>query len=100
MDRFPDIVKEIRGRGLILGLQLSRDPAPLVTAARERGLLVITCGKDTLRFVPPLIISESEINEGMAILGEAMRVVFTEGEKVQGTDSSGDALEPRRGVVT
>ncbi|KAI9723211.1 MAG: acetylornithine aminotransferase [Candelaria pacifica] len=98
-NRFPDIVKEVRGRGLILGLQLSKDPAPLVTAARERGLLVITCGKDTLRFVPPLIISESEIDEGMGILREAMRVVFQEGEEVVGTDSSGDAQEPRRRTV-
>ncbi|KAI9769604.1 MAG: acetylornithine aminotransferase [Candelina submexicana] len=98
--RFPNIVKEVRGRGLILGLQLGRDPAPLVTAARERGLLVITCGKDTLRFVPPLIISENEIEEGMGVLQEAMRVVFEEGEKIRGTDSSGDAQEPRRGMVS
>lgn len=71
--RFPDLVREVRGRGLILGLQLTIDPTPIVTAARERGLLVITCGTNTLRFVPPLIISEGEIQEGLAILGEAMQ---------------------------
>lgn len=76
--RFPDLVREVRGRGLILGLQLTIDPTPIVTAARERGLLVITCGINTLRFVPPLIISEGEIQEGLAILGEAMQAAVDE----------------------
>lgn len=71
--RFPELISEVRGRGLILGLQLTRDPAPIVTAARERGLLVITCGTNTLRFVPPLVISDEEIREGLAILEEADR---------------------------
>ncbi|GAM84583.1 hypothetical protein ANO11243_025790 [Dothideomycetidae sp. 11243] len=71
-DRFPGIVAEVRGRGLILGLQLNDDPTPVVTAARERGLLVITCGTNTLRFVPPLIISEEEIHKGMDVLEDAM----------------------------
>lgn len=76
--RFPDLVREVRGRGLILGLQLTRDPTLIVTAARERGLLVITCGTNTLRFVPPLIISEGEIQEGLAILGEAIQAAVDE----------------------
>ena len=85
--RFPDVIQEVRGRGLILGLQLSRDPTPIVTAARERGLLVITCGTNTLRFVPPLIISEAEIREGLGILEEAMAVVLDSpaGESPPGT---------------
>ncbi len=84
-ERFPEVVKEVRGRGLILGLQLSRDPTTIVTAARERGLLVITCGINTLRFVPPLVISEGEIEEGLEILGQAMEVALSEREEVAGT---------------
>ncbi|KAK0930130.1 acetylornithine aminotransferase [Friedmanniomyces endolithicus] len=84
--RFPSIVKEVRGRGLILGMQLSADPTPVVTAARERGLLTITCGTNTLRFVPPLIISEDEIDKGMRILEDAMSVVFEQPGEVKGTD--------------
>lgn len=84
--RFPDVIQEIRGRGLILGLQLSQDPTPVITAARERGLLIITCGTNTLRFVPPLIITESEIEEGMDILGDAMNAVFRTSEHIEGTD--------------
>ena len=87
-NRYPEIVQEVRGQGLILGLQLSRDPAPVVTACRERGLLVITAGTNTLRFVPPLVISEEEIEEGMNTLDEAMKVVFEKEEagNIPGTD--------------
>ena len=84
-ERFPGKITEVRGKGLILGLQLNTDPTPIVTAARERGLLVITCGTNTLRFVPPLVITEAEIEAGMAILGEAMESVWHEGERPEGT---------------
>jgi acetylornithine aminotransferase len=84
-ERFPNQIKEIRGKGLILGLQLDTDPTPIITAARERGLLVITCGTNTLRFVPPLTITEGEIREGMQILGEAMENVWSKHEQVEGT---------------
>ncbi|KAJ4297696.1 acetylornithine aminotransferase [Kalmusia sp. IMI 367209] len=84
-ERYPDRIKEVRGQGLILGLQLDADPTPIVTAARERGLLIITCGTNTLRFVPPLVISEAEIDAGMAIVADAMKSVWNEGEQVPGT---------------
>lgn len=71
-ERFPDLITEVRGRGLILGLQLTQDPNPIVKAARERGLLVITCGTNTLRFVPPLTVSKEEIESGLDILEEAI----------------------------
>ncbi|SPQ27233.1 6f2b925b-56e0-49b3-868e-2b25bcf42453 [Thermothielavioides terrestris] len=77
--RYPALVQEVRGKGLILGLQLSEDPARIVKAARERGLLVITAGTNTLRFVPSLVMSEEEIREGLAILEEAVRVTREEG---------------------
>ena len=59
---------------------------PVITAARERGLLIISAGTNTLRFVPPLVITEDEIDKGMAILEEAMSVVFRSTEQVKGTD--------------
>ncbi|EFW17677.1 acetylornithine aminotransferase [Coccidioides posadasii str. Silveira] len=79
-EKYPGAISEIRGRGLILGMQLTGDYASrvgdIVTAARERGLLVITAGEGCLRFVPPLVISEEEIQEGLQILGNAMEKVF------------------------
>ena len=83
--RFPGVVREVRGRGLLLGLQLDRDPGPMVTAARERGLLVITAGVNTLRFAPPLVITKEEVEEGMGILGDAMEAVLRKREEVRGT---------------
>ena len=85
-EQFPDIIKEVRGRGLILGLQLNSDPTPVITAARERGLLIISAGTNTLRFVPPLIISDAEIDKGMGILEDAMAAVFEQPGHVEGTD--------------
>lgn len=70
--RHRDLVTEVRGKGLILGLQLTKDPSPIVKAARERGLLLITCGTNTLRFVPPLTVSNEEIERGLDILLEAI----------------------------
>ncbi|KEF58276.1 acetylornithine aminotransferase [Exophiala aquamarina CBS 119918] len=78
--KFPGVITEVRGRGLIIGYQLSDEAKPkvteIVTAARERGLLVITAGDGVIRIVPPLVISQDEINRGLAILEQAMEVVF------------------------
>jgi len=58
-----DFIKEIRGEGLILGLELAVEGAPIVTEALRRGL-VINCTHDfTLRFLPPFIIREREVRE-------------------------------------
>ena len=61
-------VKAVRGRGLLWGLELSEPAAPFVTAARERGLLVLTAGPEVIRIIPPLVITEPELERGVAIL--------------------------------
>lgn len=77
--QYPHMVKEIRGRGLILGLQLSEafgsKASDIITAARERGLLIISAGEGCLRFVPPLNITEDQIETGLNILEQAFSVV-------------------------
>ncbi len=87
--KYEGVFTELRGRGLILGFQLSDEAkakAPeVITAARERGLLVITAGDGALRIVPPLIISEEEIKGGLAILDRAMAVVFNRPDQVNKT---------------
>ena len=95
-EMYPSNIIEVRGRGLILGLQLSQDPTPIVTATRERGLLLVTAGTNVLRFVPPLIITNEQIEEGLNILGEAMRVVFSLGEEVEGTRGQQEMAPPGR----
>jgi acetylornithine/succinyldiaminopimelate/putrescine aminotransferase len=65
-------VKEVRGRGLMWGLELTDIAAPVVTAARERHLLVLTAGPNVIRIVPPLTISREEIERGATILAEVL----------------------------
>jgi acetylornithine/N-succinyldiaminopimelate aminotransferase len=66
------IILEVRGLGLLLGVELSVPAAPIVAEARKRGLLILTAGERVLRFVPPLIISEQEVDSAMSILKEAL----------------------------
>ncbi|KAK8956354.1 hypothetical protein KSP40_PGU014091 [Platanthera guangdongensis] len=62
-------VKEVRGLGLIVGIELDVGAAPLVDACRASGLLLLTAGKgNVIRMVPPLIISVEELEEASDIL--------------------------------
>ncbi|CAH1758049.1 7113_t:CDS:2 [Entrophospora sp. SA101] len=72
--KYPSLIKEVRGRGLIIGVQFNKDPTPLVQLARERGLLIVTAGNNTVRIIPPLIIKEEEAKRGINILKDALKV--------------------------
>jgi len=61
-------VREVRGRGLILGMELTIPGGDIVVKALERGLLINCTVGNVLRFVPPLIVSRAEIDEAMEIL--------------------------------
>jgi acetylornithine/N-succinyldiaminopimelate aminotransferase len=63
-------VREARGRGLMWALELNEVAAPIVAAARERHLLVLTAGPTVLRIVPPLTVTRDELECGAAILEE------------------------------
>jgi predicted acetylornithine/succinylornithine family transaminase len=65
-------VREVRGRGLLWGLELGEPAAPIVAAARERGLLVLTAGPQVIRLIPPLVISQQELERGVTILEEVL----------------------------
>jgi acetylornithine/succinyldiaminopimelate/putrescine aminotransferase len=61
-------VKAARGKGLILALELTRPAKPIVDRCLQRGLLILTAGDQVLRFVPPLIIGEPEVDEALSIV--------------------------------
>ena len=65
-------IKEIRGLGLIIGVELAIEGGPLVIKAMERGLLMNCTVGNVLRFVPPLIVNRAEIDEAMTILDEVL----------------------------
>jgi 4-aminobutyrate aminotransferase len=82
------LVGDVRGRGLMIGIELvkdktTREPAAalrnrLETLAFERGLMVLGCGETTLRLCPPLIVNEQEATVALDILEEALTVVEKE----------------------
>jgi acetylornithine/N-succinyldiaminopimelate aminotransferase len=69
-DRRPDVVEEIRGEGLMIGLKVKLSPADFAAAARRRGLLTIPAGDNVVRILPPLIVSEEEFAEGVRRLDQ------------------------------
>jgi acetylornithine/N-succinyldiaminopimelate aminotransferase len=68
-------VEEVRGEGLLLGLKCRAANTDVVAAARGEGLLVAPAGENVVRLLPPLIVAEAEIEEGVARLGRALEGV-------------------------
>jgi acetylornithine aminotransferase len=62
LGRKHSLIKEVRGLGLILGVELNTPGAPIVTACREEGFLIVCAHEKVLRFVPPLIVKKDEID--------------------------------------
>ena len=84
-DKYPGVIREVRGRGLMIGVELERLPgkAPGVTAGliaqacHHRDLVILSCGPyDTLRFIPPLNISSDELKQGIEIFSHAIQDVL------------------------
>lgn len=65
-------VVEVRGMGLVIGVQVKSNPVEYEKACLAKGLLFSTAGDDVLRFIPPLNISKKEIEAGLAILKEVL----------------------------
>jgi 4-aminobutyrate aminotransferase len=79
--RHPGFIRDVRGKGLMLGIELaSAELAEAVqTAAFERGLLVLECGKSSIRMSPALTVSEAEMDTALRIFGEALAEVAAAG---------------------
>lgn len=79
--KYPRVIKDVRGTldsGLFVGVDLHVAPKPLVRAALDEGLLIITAGENVLRLCPPLIISSEEIEFGVGVLDRLIPQVFPE----------------------
>ncbi|ABK18327.1 acetyl ornithine aminotransferase family protein [Syntrophobacter fumaroxidans] len=80
-----ECIGDVRGRGLMIGVELVKDRATreragdrrnaVIQQAFRRGLLLLGCGENTIRFCPALTISEEEANVGLEIFAEALRAV-------------------------
>ena len=74
-----NIVKEVRGTGLMWGIELTRDAAAIVPAALERGLIVNRTAETVVRLLPPLIITDAEADEALGRLDAALGAIVAIG---------------------
>jgi 4-aminobutyrate aminotransferase len=86
--RYPALIRDVRGMGLMIGIEFDTpDHAEEVQwAALQRGLLVLECGRSSVRMSPPLIVSEAEMATGLRLFGDAVAAVA--GEKGEILDAA------------
>ncbi|MEJ9210709.1 acetylornithine transaminase [Bacillus smithii] len=66
------VVKSIRGKGLMIGIELTDNAEPFLVQARKEKLLILTAGSHVLRLLPPLTVSDSEIEKAVNILSKVL----------------------------
>jgi acetylornithine/LysW-gamma-L-lysine aminotransferase len=67
------IVKEVRGLGLMLGVELRYDVLNIILKATDRGVLILDAGRNVLRFLPPLVIEKEQIDKTISILDTVIK---------------------------
>jgi len=72
-DEHPLIIEDIRGMGLMMGIQCKVPNGDLQSAAHDEKLLTLTAGDNVVRLLPPLIVSDEELSEGIERLHRACR---------------------------
>jgi predicted acetylornithine/succinylornithine family transaminase len=68
----PSLVKEVRGKGLLIGVECASPVANLITQCRDAGLLLLTAGENVARFAPPLIVDEPTIDRAVGTFEAAL----------------------------
>lgn len=79
---FPHVIKAVEGRGLMIGLNLAVPNIPFVEKLRSEKLLTAAAGNNSVRLLPPLIITREHVNEAMAALEAACHHYVIEAETV------------------
>jgi 4-aminobutyrate aminotransferase len=79
------LIGDVRGKGLMIGIELVKDPqtkekaieerSRIIQACFERGLLILGCGENVVRFIPPLIIIQKEADTALTIFEEVLKKV-------------------------
>lgn len=75
IDRFPDVVQSIRGIGLLTGVKCVVPNIELIAAMRDEKLLTVGAGNNVIRLLPPLIVTEDEIRDGLHRIEKAVQYV-------------------------
>jgi 4-aminobutyrate aminotransferase len=84
VERFPGLVRDIRGRGLMLGIEFdtAEHAEEVQWACFERGLLILECGKSSVRMSPALTVTEEEMATGLEIFARAVAMVAGHEEEI------------------
>jgi acetylornithine/N-succinyldiaminopimelate aminotransferase len=88
-DRYPSVISEIRGDGLLVGLRAVVPCGELVEAIRAEHMLTVAAGDNVVRLLPPLIISEEEIAEGVARIDRACAKLAAAERQKQKAEAAG-----------
>ncbi|MBZ5527849.1 MAG: aspartate aminotransferase family protein [Acidobacteriia bacterium] len=89
------IIREVRGEGLMLGIELSVEGAPFVAAALDRGLLINCTHDTTLRLLPPYTVSAAQVREFL----RTFKAVLTQTPRVNAPAESSAKAEPARAIT-
>ena len=85
VDRYPSVLSEVRGEGLLVGVKAVVPSGDLVNALREQKLLTVGAGDNVVRFLAPLIVNEAEIDQSIVALERAcVALSATEKKKAAG----------------
>ena len=66
--KYPNIINEIRGKGLLIGIQLKVDQTKFIKRLMDNKLLTIRAAENVVRVLPPLNVKKSEINQALKII--------------------------------
>lgn len=81
-----DQVLEIRGKGLMIGMVMKGSAKDVVNELRDGGLLACMAGEHVVRFLPPLCITEKDLEEGMEMIADTLEIMFGEDAEAESTE--------------
>jgi acetylornithine/N-succinyldiaminopimelate aminotransferase len=81
VDRYPSVISDVRGEGLLIGVKAVVPSGDLVAALRDQKLLTVGAGENVVRFLPPLIVNEAEIDSAVGSLERACAALSKEQPK-------------------
>ncbi|MEJ7753341.1 MAG: aminotransferase class III-fold pyridoxal phosphate-dependent enzyme [Candidatus Limnocylindrales bacterium] len=94
LERFPSLVTDVRGKGLMLGVEFdtAEHAEEVQWACFQRGLLVLECGKTSVRMSPPLVVTAAEMDTAVRIFSEAIAAVSSTERAVHDAAAEAGAL--------
>ena len=71
-----DKLLEVRGKGLLIGLVVDGEAAPIVAELQKQGVLALSAGKSVVRFLPPLTLGEEDLEDAVEMISFALEAVL------------------------